>query len=92
MIGYTDAKQKYVSRFVLRMKLQDGASAQVLIRYNSGDWLPCGSINGNGLRSTVLPIRPRRCDHFQIKISGRGEMQLYSLGKVYERGSDVCGY
>lgn len=92
VIGYTDARQKYVSRFVLRMKLQDGASAQVLIRYNSGDWLPCGSINGNGLRSTVLPIRPRRCDHFQIKISGRGEMQLYSLGKVYERGSDVCGY
>ena len=92
VIGYTDAKQKYVSRFVLRMKLQDGASAQVLIRYNSGDWLPCGSINGNGLRSTVLPIRPRRCDHFQIRISGRGEMQLYSIGKVYERGSDVCGY
>lgn len=93
IIGFSDTHQKYVSRFVIRMKLADGASAQVMIRYNSQkDWTPCGSINGNGLRSSVLPVRPRRCDHFQIKISGKGPMQLYSIGKIYERGSDVCGY
>lgn len=93
VIGYTDTRQKYVSRFVLRMRLADGASAQVFIQYNSdGKWFPCGSVNGNGLRSTVLPVRPVRCDHFQIRISGKGQMQMYSIGKIYEKGSDVCGY
>ena len=93
VIGYSDHRQKYVSRFVLRMRLADGSSAQVFIQYNSnGHWMPCGSVNGNGLRSTVLPVRPFRCDHFQIKISGKGPMQMYSIGKIYERGSDVCGY
>lgn len=92
IIGYLDTRQKYISRFVLRMKLEDGASAQVCIMYNSdGRWHPCGSINGNGLKSTVLPVRPVRCDHFQIRISGTGDMQLYSIAKIYEKGSDVCG-
>ena len=93
IIGYTDSRQKYVSRFCVRIKLEDGASAQFQIEYDSnGKWLPCGSIVGNGLRSALLPIRPVRCDHFRIKILGRGEMRIFSRANVYERGSDVCGY
>lgn len=93
IIGYADARQKYVSRFVIRTKLEAGASAQFSIEYDSnGKWLPCGSIVGNGLRSAVLPVRPVRCDHFRIKMTGHGEMKIFSMARIYERGSDVCGY
>ena len=93
VIGYADARQKYVSRFVIRMKLDNGSSARFLIEYDSnGKWLPCGSVVGNGLRSAVLPVKPVRCDHFRIRVEGRGEMRIFSLSRVYERGSDVCGY
>ena len=93
IIGYADVRQKYVSRFLIRMKLEDGASAQFMIEYDSnGKWLPCGSIVGNGIRSAVLPIRPVRCDHFRIRVAGEGEMRTFSMSRVYERGSDVCGY
>lgn len=93
IIGYADVRQKYVSRFLIRMKLEDGASAQFMIEYDSnGKWMPCGSIVGNGIRSAVLPIRPVRCDHFRIRMAGEGEMRAFSLSRVYERGSDVCGY
>lgn len=91
IIGYADPKHKYVSRFCVRLKLEDGASMQVSIEYDSnGIWLPCGSITGNGLRSALLPVRPRRCDHFRIRMTGMGEAKIYSISKVYERGSDVC--
>lgn len=92
IIGYADPRHKYVSRFCIRLKLEDGASVQVSVEYDSdGRWLPCGSIVGNGLRSSLLPVRPRRCDHFRIRMTGLGEAKIYSISKVYERGSDVCG-
>ena len=92
-MGYSDAGQKYVSRFSVRMKLDDEASAQFSIEYDSnGEWLPCGSITGHRLRSALLPIRPRRCDHFRVRATGFGRMTIYSISKIYEKGSDVCGY
>lgn len=93
IIGYSDAGQKYVSRFAVRLRLEDGATAQFSIEYDSnGEWLPCGSITGNRIKSEILPVKPRRCDHFRIRITGFGTMQIYSISKIYEKGSDVCGY
>lgn len=93
IVGFSDAGQKYVSRFAVRLKLDDGASAQFSIEYDSnGEWLPCGSITGNRLRSAILPVRPRRCDHFRVRATGFGNMTIYSISKIYEKGSDVCGY
>ena len=93
IMGYSDAGQKYVSRFAVRLKLDDGASAQFSIEYDSnGEWLPCGTITGHRLRSALLPIRPRRCDHFRVRATGFGSMTIFSISKIYEKGSDVCGY
>ena len=93
IIGYSDAGQKYVSRFAVRLRLEDGATAQFSIEYDSnGVWLPCGSIVGNRIKSAILPVKPRRCDHFRIRITGFGTMQIFSISKIYEKGSDVCGY
>ncbi len=53
-------------------------------------WEEAGSVTGSGaLRSFLLPIVPRRCDHMRLRVSGRGEMRLYSLSRVLERGSDI---
>ena len=93
IIGYSDAGQKYVSRFAVRLRLEDGATAQFSIEYDStGVWLPFGSIVGNRIKSAILPVKPRRCDHFRIRITGFGTMQIFSISKIYEKGSDVCGY
>ena len=82
-----------MSRFAVRLRLDDGATAQFSIEYDSnGEWLLCGSITGNRIKSEILPVKPRRCDHFRIRITGFGTMQIYSISKIYEKGSDVCGY
>ena len=90
VIGYTNAESKYVSRFNIRMKLPRGASMNVYIEYDSsGLWKHHGNIKGNGLDSFVIPIRPRRCDHYRLRIEGSGEVRVYSIAKILEIGSDM---
>lgn len=89
LMGYTDTKQKYVSRFSIRMALPAGSRADFWMQYDEGDWEKLMSLEGKGTRSFLLPIRPRRCDHFRFRISGSGEVRVYSIARDYEQGSDA---
>lgn len=90
LIGYADAEQKYITRFVLRLYLAQGASMKVYIEYDSsGTFEQQAELTGTGTGSVVIPVRPRRCDHFRIRMSGVGQMALYSFQKIYKRESDV---
>lgn len=87
IIGYADTNQKYVSRLVIRAKFK--GTMQIHIAYDGGSEEYCGSAASDGLRSFVFPVAPRRCDHFQIRLSGSGDAQIFSISKIYESGSDV---
>lgn len=90
LIGYSTVEQKYVSRFNIRMSLAQGAYMDVLVQYDSdGVWHNQGRIQGVGTRTFMLPVRPRRCDHFRIRLEGSGDVRIYSFAKIFEAGSDV---
>ncbi len=90
LIGYATVEQKYVSRFNFRMMLPVGSEADMWIEYDSsGIWEHCGHMDGVGTTSFMIPVRPRRCDHFAVRIEGRGDVRIYSISKILERGSDV---
>lgn len=90
-IGLGEPGTKYISRLVLRFRLEVGAWVDVLVSYDStGIWEHKGHLRGGCfLRSAALPIIPRRCDHMRIRIEGSGMVRIYSMGKQYEEGSDV---
>lgn len=90
LIGYELIDHKYISRFNFRMKLGEEAWCKLEIEYDSsGEWEDQGTINGAGTNSFVLPVIPRRCDHFRLRLSGEGEIWIYSMAKYLERGSDA---
>lgn len=90
LIGYSTVEQKYVSRFNIRMSLAQGAYMDVLVQYDSdGVWHNQGRLQGVGTRTFMLPVRPRRCDHFRIRLEGSGGVRIYSFAKIFEAGSDV---
>lgn len=90
VIGANMPDKKYVSRLVVRMSLEMGARAMFFIQYDScGAYEPLFTMTGTSLKSFTVPIRPRRCDHFKLKIEGVGDMKLYSITKTIEQGSDV---
>lgn len=90
IIGYEQKDHKYISRFNIRARVPADGSFRVFLRYDSvGDWVEAGSVTGAGLvRSVMMPVRPRRCDHFEMKLTGTNDVRIFSIAKVLEVGSD----
>ena len=91
MLGYEYEQQKTTARYNIRAKVAPGAWAQLQIEYDSsGVWIPCGTMNGvEGLPKTyMLPVRPRRCDHYRIRFVGKGEVEIYSIFRKLADGGD----
>ena len=90
LIGMSMPDMKYISKLLIRMSLDVGASVKVSIQYDSiGDWEQVCELTATSLRSFPISVRPRRCDHFRIRIEGEGESRIYSITKTIEQGSDV---
>ena len=90
LLYYQQPDRKYVSRFNLRLSLEEGARVEVYVMYDSsGEWIRQGSIQMRGTRTVTLPVLPRRCDHLRMRIEGRGDIRLYSIAKILTIGSDV---
>jgi hypothetical protein len=72
------------------MSLEVGAKVEVSMQYDSmGDWEYVYQMTVTSLRSFSIPVRPRRCDHFRLRIEGEGMGRIYSITKTIEQGSDI---
>lgn len=86
--GYDAERQKYLYKFVLRVHMTKGSLMECWVMYdNSGDWEKVSSLAGRNTISCNVPVIPRRCDTCQLKITGHGEIKLYSIGRTYRGGS-----
>lgn len=89
-IGAASPDCKYLTRLNLRLYLAQGAEMELWVRYDEeARWRRLASLQGRPLGSVTLPAPVRRCDHLRLRLTGRGEMRLYSLTKTMEQGSDV---
>lgn len=89
LIGLSMPDMKYISKLLVRMSLEEGASVKIMIQYDSvGEWEKVCEMTSTSLRSFSVPIRPRRCDHFRLRIEGLGDGRIYSITKTIEQGSD----
>lgn len=82
--------KKYISQLLVRMSLAIGTRVNFYIQYDSmGGWEHLFTMAGTTLRTFTVPVRPKRCDHFRIKIEGEGMAKIFSITKTIEQGSDV---
>lgn len=91
VMGYEYPDSKYVSRYAIRARLGAGAELAIHIEYDSdGEWHEMGHYaGGDVLRTLTIPVIPRRCDHLRLRLSGAGEIKIYSITRYLEGGSDV---
>ena len=90
VIGTDSPDKKYISRMDVRMSLVVGARASFFCEYDSsGEWEHLFTMDGVTLRSFAVPIKPQRCDHLRLKITGSGEAKIFTICKTIEQGSDV---
>ena len=90
IIGTDMPDMKYISRLIIRMSMEIGAKVRFLVQYDSmGGWEQVGVVSSTSLRSVSAPIKPRRCDHFRLRMEGTGDARIYSITKTIEQGSDI---
>lgn len=88
-LGTDSPDKKYVSRVTFRMALEVGTRVIIEAQYDSsGAWEQLATMTGMSLRSFAIPVRPKRCDHLKLRISGEGPAKIYSYVKTVEQGSD----
>lgn len=89
MFGTDYKGQKYLSRFNIRMQMAEGSRVTMEIEYDSdGIWHDEGEIMGHDMRTFMIPVIPRRCDHLRFRIKGTGMCKIYSIARQLEVGSD----
>ncbi len=89
-IGFMTPFRKRISKVTLRLLMELDARASISIQYDSsGHFEHISTLKPAGkVRSIAVPIMPRRCDHFALKIEGRGALKILSVTKYTEEGSD----
>lgn len=89
-IGYNTPFFKHIARLNIRMLLERGSRASLSIQYDSdGTWHHISNIQATGkVRNMSVPVSPQRCDHFALKIEGKGTAKILSLTKFIEEGSE----
>ena len=87
-MGYEYPAHQYMSRFLMRMKLEQNAVCRVRAQYDSdGIWREQAILRGDGKTDVfIMPIVPRRCQHMKVRLEGSGGMRLYGLARSLSVG------
>lgn len=86
-IGYVNPDYMTIGRIQLKMSLPFGSSIRIYLQYDSdGYWEFAQAIEGKSRASFTVPIMPRTCDHFSIKLCGIGDCKVFSMTKTHEAG------
>lgn len=90
LLYYEYPDRKYLSRYDIRLRMHANSTAKIWMEYDSsGEWVESGTIHRNGTGTVVIPIRPHRCDHLRMKLTGTGPVMIFSIARTLEVGSDV---
>lgn len=88
-IGMSLPGHKYVSRINIRMDINTAQPVKVSVQYDSsGVWEEHTVVSTQQKHNTIVPIIPRRCDHMKLRLSGVGDVKVYSITKTIEGGGD----
>ena len=77
------------AKLQLRLEAEAGSRVEISMQFDSdGEWRLAAQLTPQQKRSYYLPIIPRRCDHFRLRIKAKGDWRLYSLTRESYTGSE----
>lgn len=80
---------KSSDRLQLRLEPEAGTAVTVKLMYDSsGEWITVKTMTAAEKHSVVLPIIPRRADHYRLRLEGTGGCRVYSLSRRIRAGSE----
>ena len=90
IIGLETTDAKYLTKLVLKIRLEAGASVRVSVQYDSsGIWKQIMATETPRLKTVPMSIIPMRCDHMRLRLDGIGDCKVFSITKVFEKAEDM---
>lgn len=87
--GFEYPDHKYLKAITIRATIPFQSEIRVEISYDDENYEELGSLRGSQrVTSQQLRIRPRRCDHYRLKLSGQGPAKVYSITRTFATGSE----
>ena len=91
--GYEYPDRKYVSKITLRAKIPYKSDVNVFISYDDGPFELVKELRGdNTVHTQSFSVKPKRCDHYKLKLTGHGKVLVYGIVRTFEFGDDNNGY
>lgn len=84
--GSFDRKQ--VTKLLVRAELPAGSAIRVAVSYDGGAWQELYNTRAPRWRVAILPVRPKRCDSFRLRIEGEGDITLRGIAREVLTGSE----
>ena len=90
VIGLETTDARYLTKLVLKIRLEAGASVRVSVQYDSsGVWKQIMATETPRIKTVPMSIIPMRCDHMRLRLDGVGDCKVFSITKVFERAEDM---
>lgn len=88
-IGMESPDRKYITRLTVKLAAEFGSTVRVSILYDSvGTWKEIFATEMVGVRPVTVPILPMPCDHFKLRIEGKGACRIYNITKTMREGAE----
>lgn len=81
--------RKGIGKMQFRFGFEELGTVVISVKYDSGEWETVMTVNGGTKESRIVPLIPRRCDHFKVKLDGRSRVNLYGMTVHYYHGSEL---
>ena len=76
-----NAKQLY--KLIVRLLVDSGARIKIYASYDDGPYRIVYETKSRSRQTLSVPIRPKRCDRYRLKIEGIGNYKIYAITKEY---------
>jgi hypothetical protein len=78
-------ERKILNRLYFRV--QTTGKLRLFVSYDGGTWEGVGYVQGKEKGLQTIPLIPRRCDSFRVRLEGEGDWKLWALSREYSTGS-----
>lgn len=84
----TEIVKKYYLRLALRLDMSAGSSITVEVREDFGEWHTVHTADITAQMTKVVNLPVKRCDRFDVRISGTGNVLIRAMTREYVGGSE----
>lgn len=79
--------KKVYSEINMRIKMEQNSDLLISIQVDNGEWERIHMIHTSLARTVEVPIIPRRCDKFKIRLDGHGYSKIESMTRLVREGT-----